>query len=53
MSDFGFQCHNFCKQLLSYRCDSLEPMYTNITSVSNIYLTGATIPWIDRCIFEK
>ncbi|KAL4287030.1 hypothetical protein AHAS_Ahas19G0145400 [Arachis hypogaea] len=40
---FGFQCHNLCKQPLSYRCDSLELMYANITSVSNLGLTGEAL----------
>ncbi|XP_057749533.1 uncharacterized protein LOC130968336 isoform X6 [Arachis stenosperma] len=40
-------------ELTSKKCDSLEPMYSNITSISNLYLTGATIPWIGRCISGK
>ncbi|KAL4329920.1 hypothetical protein AHAS_Ahas13G0348300 [Arachis hypogaea] len=50
LSEFGFQCHNLCKQPLSYRCDSLEPMYANITSVSNLGLTGEALS--DQCMYR-
>ncbi|KAL4396766.1 hypothetical protein AHAS_Ahas01G0124700 [Arachis hypogaea] len=43
LSEFGFQCHNLCKHPLSYKCNSLEPMYANITSVSNLCLTGEAL----------
>ncbi|KAL4349811.1 hypothetical protein AHAS_Ahas10G0079300 [Arachis hypogaea] len=43
LSEFGFQCHNLCKQPLSYRCDSLEPMYANMTFVSNLCLTSEAL----------
>ncbi|KAL4276439.1 hypothetical protein AHAS_Ahas20G0207300 [Arachis hypogaea] len=43
LSEFGFQYHNLCKQPLYYRCDSLEPIYANITSVSNFCLIGEAL----------
>ncbi|KAL4300237.1 hypothetical protein AHAS_Ahas17G0180800 [Arachis hypogaea] len=48
--EFGFQCHNLCKQPLSYRCDSLEPMYANITSVSNLGLIGEALS--GQCMYQ-
>ncbi|KAL4306737.1 hypothetical protein AHAS_Ahas16G0208200 [Arachis hypogaea] len=49
LSEFDFQSHNLCKQPLSYRCNSLEPMYANITSVSNFDLTGETLS--SQCMY--